>query len=28
VIVDNATFHPGGRIAQLIEEVGYQLVVS
>ncbi len=26
VIVDNATFHPGGRIAQLIEEAGCQLV--
>ena len=26
VIVDNATFHRGGRIAQLIEEAGCQLV--
>lgn len=26
VIVDNATFHHGGRIAQLIEAVGCQLV--
>ena len=26
VIVDNATFHPGGRIAELIESVGAQVV--
>ncbi|MEY2911837.1 MAG: hypothetical protein RLZZ184_1146 [Cyanobacteriota bacterium] len=26
VIVDNATFHRGGRIPQLIEEAGCQLV--